>query len=387
LNHFGVYQLALVRDVGGFREGYEGSQDYDLAFRCIERVGRDQVVHIPRVLYHWRAIEGSTAHRSSEKNYAHVAAKKAIDAHFERQGISAEIAPIMDTGNWRVRYHLPEPEPSVSIIVPTRNGGETLRRCLDSIRERTDYSNYEIVIVNNQSDEQVTIDLLEQESRREHRQVIFFDEPFNFSRLNNVAALQSTGEVLLFLNDDTEVITAGWLRELVSLAIQPGVGAVGAMLYYPDNRIQHAGVVLGIGGVAGHAYPRKPRGHPGDKCRALLVQEMSAVTAACLAVKRDRFDDISGFDESLAVAFNDIDLCLRLSQKGYHNIWTPNAELYHYESLTRGLDTDPSKRRRFEGECDAMRERWGDMLLNDPYYHPALSLDHCDFITYSSPRN
>jgi len=191
----------------------------------------------------------------------------------------------------------------------------------------------------------------------------------------------------VFLNDDIEIITAGWLRELVSVAIQPAVGAVGAMLYYPDNHIQHAGVILGLGGVAGHAYSRKPRGYPGDKCRALLVQEMSAVTAACMAVKRDRFEDVRGFDESLAVAFNDVDLCLRLSRKGYHNIWTPNAELYHHESLTRGLDTTPSKRRRFEGECDAMRERWGDMLLNDPYYHPALSLDRGDFITYSSPRS
>ncbi|MFY2860300.1 glycosyltransferase [Mycobacterium sp. THU-M104] len=385
-SHFGVYSLALVRDVGGFREGYEGSQDYDLAFRCIERVAREHIVHIPRVLYHWRAIEGSTARGPGEKNYAHIAAKKSINAHFERQGINAEIAPIADTGNWRVRYHLPEPEPSVSVIIPTRNGGETLRRCLDSVREHTDYSNYEIVIVNNQSDEQATLDLLEQESRREHRQVMSFDEPFNFSRLNNIAALQSIGDILVFLNDDTEVITAGWLRELASLAIQPGVGAVGAMLYYPDDHIQHAGVILGIKGVAGHAYPRKPRGYPGDTGRAMLVQEMSAVTAACMAVKRDRFEDVRGFDESLAVAFNDVDFCLRLSRKGYHNIWTPNAELYHHESLTRGSDTEPSKRRRFEAECDAMRERWGDMLLNDPYYHPALSLDHCDFITYSSPR-
>jgi glycosyltransferase involved in cell wall biosynthesis len=386
-SHLGVYQLALVREVGGFREGYEGSQDYDLAFRCIERVARDQIVHIPRVLYHWRAIEGSTALRSNEKNYALAAAKKSIDAHFERQGINAEIAPIMDTGNWRVRYHLPEPEPSVSVIIPTRNGGETLRCCLDSIRERTDYSNYEIVIVNNQSDEQATIDLLEQEGRRKHRQVILFDEPFNFSRLNNIAALQSTGDILVFLNDDIEIITAGWLRELVSIAIQPAVGAVGAMLYYPDNHIQHAGVIIGLGGVAGHAYSRKPRGYPGDKCRALLVQELSAVTAACMAIKRDRFEDVHGFDESLAVAFNDVDLCLRLSRKGYHNIWTPNAELYHHESLTRGLDTTPAKRRRFEAEVDAMRERWGDMLLNDPYYHPALSLVQGDFITYSSPRS
>ncbi|WP_156748463.1 glycosyltransferase, partial [Mycobacterium sp. E3198] len=344
-SHFGVYQLALVRDVGGFREGYEGSQDYDLAFRCIERVARDQIVHIPRVLYHWRAIEGSTARASSAKDYAIAASKKSIDAHFKRQGVEACVTPIPDRpGNWRVSYQLREPEPSVSIIIPTRNGGEVLRRCLNSIRERTDYSNYEIVIVNNQSDEQNTIDLLEREGRRQHQRVIVFDEPFNFSRLNNTAAKQSARDILLFLNDDTEIITAGWLTELVSLAIQPGVGAVGAMLYYPDNHIQHAGIILGLGpvagqGVAGHAYHRMARGNPGDKCRAQLVQELSAVTAACMAIKRDRFDDVCGFDESLAVAFNDVDLCLRLSQKGYRNVWTPNAELYHHESLTRGSDT------------------------------------------------
>ena len=386
-NHFGIYSLDLVRDVGGFREGYEGSQDYDLVLRCTERVTRDQVIHIPRILYHWRSIEGSTAHQLGEKNYVLNAAEKALNSHFERQEIDAKITPIRGTGCWRVRYDLPKPEPRVSIIIPTRNGGETLRCCLDSIRDRTEYNNYEIIIVNNQSDEQDTIDLLERESRRERQRVILFDEPFNFSRLNNFAVQQSVGDMLVFLNDDIEVITATWLAELVSLAIQPDVGAVGAMLYYPDDHIQHAGVIVGLGGVAGHAYSRKPRGHSGDKCRALLTQEMSAVTAACMAVKRDRFEDVRGFDESLAVAFNDIDLCLRLLEKGYYNIWTPNAELYHHESLTRGLDTTPSKRLRFEGESDFMRSRWGDTLLHDPYYHPALSLEHGDFITYSTPRS
>ncbi|OBK34790.1 hypothetical protein A5658_11060 [Mycobacterium sp. 1245111.1] len=389
-SHFGVYSLELVRDVGGFREGWEGSQDYDLAFRCIERVEREQIVHIPRVLYHWRAITGSTALAPGEKNYAHIAAQKSINAHFERQGVEAGVTPVTGlTGTWCLSYQLAEPEPSVSIIIPTRNGGEVLRRCLDSIRERTNYSNYEIVIVNNQSDEQSTIDLLEREGRRQHQRVILFDEPFNFSRLNNTAAKQSTREILVFLNDDTEIITAGWLRELVSLAIQPGVGAVGAMLYYPDDHIQHAGIILGLGAhrVAGHSYHRKARGYHGDKCRALLVQEMSAVTAACMAIKRDRFEAVCGFDESFVVAYNDVDLCLRLSQKGYRTVWTPNAELYHYESVTRGSDTTSSRSRRLDQEAEAMRSRWGDLLLHDPYYHPALSLDRGDFITYSSPRN
>jgi GT2 family glycosyltransferase/thioredoxin-like negative regulator of GroEL len=388
INHFGVYSLALVREVGGFRKGWDGGHDYDLAFRCVERVEREQIVHIPHVLYHWRAISGSTALGAGEKNYAHIAAKKSINAHFKRQGIKARVTPITGRlGHWRLSYQLPEPEPSVSIIIPTRNGGEVLRTCLNSIQERTAYSNYEILIVDNQSDEQNTIDLLEREGRRQHQRVILFDEPFNFSRLNNTAAKQSAREILVFLNDDTEIITPGWLRELVSVAIQPGVGAVGAMLYYPDDHIQHAGVILGLGGVAGHAYHRKARGYPGDKCRALLVQEMSAVTAACMAIKRDRFEAVRGFDESFVVAFNDVDFCLRLSQKGYRNVWNPNAELYHHESLTRGPDTTPTTAPRFRKECEAMKARWGDLLLHDPYYHPALSLDPPYFLMYSSPRN
>jgi GT2 family glycosyltransferase len=389
-SHLGVYSRQLVREVGGFRTGWEGSQDYDLAFRCVERVHREQIIHIPRVLYHWRAIAGSTALGPDEKNYAHVAANKAIKAHFERVGIGASVSPIWKrTGNWRVRFDLPLVKPHVSIIVPTRNGGSILRRCLESVEELTRYGKYDVLVVDNQSDQDGTLNFLNELRARDRYRVCVFDEPFNFSRINNYAVRNTSSDVLVFLNDDTEVITPEWLEELVSLAMQPSAGAVGAMLYYPSGRIQHAGIVLGLGKerIAGHAYHDLLGDHPGDKCRAKLVQEVSAVTAACMAVRRDRFDAVTGFDEAFAVAFNDVDLCLRLQDKGWRNIWTPNAKLYHHESVTRGSDVVPARRIEYLRECDMMRARWGDRLLNDPYYHPALSLDRGDFATYVESRS
>lgn len=388
-SHLGVYRRSLVNSVGGFREGWEGSQDYDLALRCIEQVNRNQILHIPHVLYHWRAVAGSTALAPGEKSYAHVAANSAISAHFERIGVEADVLPIENrAGNWRIRRKLPALPPNVSIIVPTRNGGEVLCRCIDSILTLTDYPNYDVLIVDNRSDDPITIDFLQGLHQHARCRVTAFDEPFNFSRLNNFAARQVSGDVLVFLNDDTEVINVDWLRELVSLAISSGVGAVGAMLYYPNDLIQHAGIVLGLGGdrIAGHAYHRMPRGYPGDKCRAHLAQEVSAVTAACMAVRRENFEVVGGFDESLAVAFNDVDLCLRLREHGLHNLWTPNAELYHHESLTRGADTAAVRRPEYLRECAIMRSRWGEWLRNDPYYHPALSLDQGDYMTYVEPR-
>lgn len=388
-SHLGVYRRELVTRVGGFREGYEGSQDYDLLLRCVERVSREQIVHIPRVLYHWRAISGSTALAPQEKDYAHTAARRAITEHLDRKLVDAEALPIENrAGNWRIRRNLANPAPRVSIIIPTRNGGDVLRRCLESLEAKTDYPDFEVLVVNNQSDDPGTLALLETARRHEHRRVLDFNEPFNFSRLNNFAAQHVDGDVLLFLNDDTEVINPDWLREMASLAAAPDIGAVGAMLYYPDNTIQHAGIVLGLGKdrIAGHAYHGLPRGFPGDKCRAQLVQEMSAVTAACLAVRHARFDAVGGFDEALAVAFNDVDLCLRLSEHGWRNVWTPNAELYHHESHTRGSDYGGPRQQEYLRECALLRARWGHLLLADPAYHPALSLDRSDFATYVAPR-
>jgi O-antigen biosynthesis protein len=388
ISHLGVYERRMLEEVGGFRLGFEGSQDYDLALRCIERLGRHEIHHIPRVLYHWRAIAGSTALGPQEKNYAHVAACKSIKAHLDRIGLAGDVSAIeRHAGNWRLSYTL-ESMPRVAVIVPTRNGLEYLRRCIESMLRNTTYPNYRIVVVDNQSDDPQVHAYFDALRESGSADIIAFDEPFNFSRLNNVAARSTDSDFLIFLNNDTEIISPGWIEELVSLAQRPGVGAVGAMLYYPNDTIQHAGILLGVGAdrIAGHAYHLKPRGYPGDKCRARLVQEVSAVTAACLAIKRDRFESVGGFDETLAVAFNDVDFCLRLMEGGYHNLWTPNAELYHFESITRGSDMKPERRERYLMECAAMRKRWGARLTNDPYYHPALSLDGNDFLTQVSPR-
>lgn len=388
-SHLGVYATGLVRAVGGFRVGSEGSQDWDLLLRCSERIRREQIVHIPRVLYHWRAIAGSTALAPGEKHYAHVASQAAIRAHLERVGVAADVLPIPGrTGNWRIRRHLPEARPLVSIIIPTRDGGEVLRRCLEAIDAHTEYAPREILIVDNQSRDRATRALLQTAASRPDCRVLPFDAPFNFSRINNHAVQAARGELLLFLNDDTEPLAPGWLRELVSWGADPRIGAVGAMLYYPDNTIQHAGIVLGAGRerIAGHAWHRQPRGIPGDKCRAMLVREVAAVTAACMLVRREHFEAVGGFDEELAVAFNDVDLCLRLAQRGWRNVWTPHAELLHHESLSRGRETGGGRRRAHARECSRMRQRWGEDLLQDPYYHPALSLDRVDFTTWCPPR-
>jgi GT2 family glycosyltransferase len=289
-------------------------------------------------------------------------------------------------GHFRVRYPLPQMQPKVSLIVPTRDGLHLLRQCVDSILSRTTYKNYEIVIVDNQSADQATHDYFDEISRHPKVTVLRYDEPFNYSALNNFAASQTSGELLGLINNDIEVITPDWLEEMVGHALRPDVGAVGAMLYYPDNTIQHAGVVLGVHGVAAHAYCGKPRGFPGQMGRALLVQQLSAVTAACLVVRRAVFDEIGGLNEALQVAFNDIDFCLRLVSKGYRNIWTPFAELYHHESATRGYEDSQEKRRRFQGEVDYMMAKWASVLVHDPAYSPNLTLNGTPYELAFPPR-
>lgn len=388
ISHLGVYRRSLLDELQGFKPGTEGSQDYDLALRAVERLRPDEIVHIPQVLYHWRAISGSTALGPQEKDYAHVAARRAIAEHLARVGHRGEVLPLPPyTGNWRVRL-APIRNPLVSIIIPTRNGLEYLKRCLDSIERRTDYPAFEIIVVDNGSDEPAVLSYLQECASARSVHVVRLDEPFNFSRINNVAVESSRGEILLFLNNDTEIRDASWLSELVSHAVRPDVGAVGGLLIYPDGRIQHAGIVLGLGAdrIAGHAYHFRMRGYPGDKCRALLVQAMSAVTAACMAVSREKFLAVGGFDERLAVAFNDVDLCLRLTARGWHTVWTPNIDVVHHESVSRGSDLSPERRAAYEKECAYMRKRWGAALERDPYYHPALSLDHNDFLHYVKPR-
>ena len=373
ISHLGVYEAGMVRALGGFREGMEGSQDWDLALRCIETLDADQIGHVPRVLYHWRAIAGSTALAPQEKNYAHLAGVRAIAAHLERTGSRGRVLEIEgQRGNYRVAYALPDPAPMVSILIPTRDGVALLRSCIDSVLGTTRYPDYEIVVVDNQSSDPVTLDYLASLGTLPRVRVLRYDAPFNYSRINNFAASEARGDVLCLLNNDVTVISPGWLEEMTGHACRQDVGAVGAMLYYPNDTIQHAGVIIGAHGVAAHAYSGRGRGPPRPLSRARLSQERRAVTAAGLGVRRAVYEQAGGLDPNLQVAFNDIDFCLRLRELGYRNVWTPFAELYHHESATRGYEDSPEKLARFEGEIAYMRSRWPDVIAHDPAY----SLNH-----------
>jgi GT2 family glycosyltransferase len=382
--HLAMLRTSLAREVGGFRVGYEGSQDHDLFLRCSERLGPGQVVHVPKVLYHWRAIVGSTALERGAKDYAAEAGMRAVADHLARIAPGAGVESL-EHGHYRVRWPLPDP-PRVDIVIPTRDRLDLVRCCVESLLANTRYRDYRVLLVDNQSREQATLDWLDAISGEPRVRVLRYDAPFNYSAINNWAVAQGDGGVVCLLNNDIEVIDGDWLRELASQAMRPGVGAVGAMLYYPDRTIQHAGVVLGMGGVANHVYSGAPEGHPGHGARALVAQELSAVTGACLAVRRDRYTEVGGLDERLQVAFNDVDFCLRLLEAGYRNVWTPFARLLHHESATRGRDEAGPGRDRFVGEARYMEERWGDYLRGDPAWNPSLSLDRLDGALAFPPR-
>ncbi|MCU7942863.1 MAG: glycosyltransferase [Candidatus Thiodiazotropha sp. (ex Cardiolucina cf. quadrata)] len=380
--HFGVYKRSLVDKVGGMREGFEGAQDYDLALRCLREIDpRKQVRHIPWILYHWRAIPESTASGGEAKSYAMDAALRAVKDDLEIRGLKADVteSEYID-GMIRVRYQLPDSQPLVSIIIPTRNGEKLLRQCIESIRERSDYKNIEVIIVDNQSDDQATLAYLTELDSQDTTKVLHYDHPFNFSAINNFAVEHASGELLCFMNDDIEVISPDWLGEMVSHGVRPEIGAVGARLWYPDDRLQHGGVVLGLGGVAGHAMKYSSKDNKGYMGRSVLIQNYTAVTAACLLLRREVFNAVGGFDsEHLAVAFNDVDLCIRIYQAGYYNLWTPYAELYHHESASRGAEDTPEKQLRFSGEAEYMLEKYGPLLQRDPAYNPNLTRIAEDF--------
>jgi GT2 family glycosyltransferase len=385
ISHFGVYEKRLLDEIGGFRVGLEGSQDHDLALRCLVQIGPEAIVHIPRVLYHWRVHPSSTAASGDAKPYAVVAGERALTDHFAQWGIDCRVEGLAH--GYRVHYRLPEERPLVSLIIPTRNGVDLLKQCIDSIRTKTTYAPYEIIVVDNGSDEQATLDYLHSQASAGNIRVIRDDRPFNYSALNNGAIASANGELVGLINNDIEVISDTWLDEMVSLALQPGVGAVGAKLLYPDGKIQHAGVVIGMGGVAGHAHRLFPRDSFGYFSRNALISSFSAVTAACLIVRKSIYQQVGGLNEAdLAVAFNDVDFCLRIREAGYRNVYTPYAELYHHESATRGTEDNPVKKARFAREVAYMHERWGDLLQRDPAYSPNLALDNTDFSLAWPPR-
>ncbi|MCD5989379.1 glycosyltransferase [Pseudomonas sp. CDFA 553] len=383
--HLAVYRRDIVERVGGFRLGFEGAQDYDLAMRCTEQLQPGQIIHIPRVLYHWRIHPGSTAQGGDQKPYAAEAGLKALNEHLQRQAMAAH-AELLPMGLYRVRHRLPEVLPLVSLIIPTRNAHALVKQCIESIRLLTTYENYEIILVDNGSDDDESLRYFAELEGEADVLVIRDERPFNYSALNNLAVSQARGELVGLINNDIEVISPEWLDEMVSFALLPGVGAVGARLWYPDDRLQHGGVIVGIGGVAGHSHKCLPRGEYGYFCRASLIQEMSAVTAACMVIRKSVFEQVNGLDEvSLKVAFNDVDFCLRLREAGYVNVFTPFAELYHHESATRGAEDTRLKKKRFKQEVDYMLSRWPEIKA-DYAYNPNLTLDHEDFGLAWPPR-
>lgn len=385
--HLGAYRMDHVRAIGGFRKGFEGAQDYDLVLRFSERLLPGQICHIARVLYHWRSHSGSTAQSGGNKNYAAIAGQTALNEHLHRTGVAGRIE-ILPTGMYRARYDLPLNPPKVSLIIPTRNGLRLLRQCVSSILEKTTYPNFEILIVDNNSDDHATLRYFDEIQSHERVKVVPDRQAFNYSAINNKAVSLVDGEYVGLINNDIEVISPDWLSEMVATAMQPKVGAVGARLWYPDDRLQHGGIILGIGGVAGHAHKMLRRGEHGYFSRGELTQTLSAVTAACLIVKKSTYELVGGLDaENLKVAFNDVDFCLKLRDAGFRNVWTPYADLRHHESATRGVEDTAEKKERFQSEVLFMLRRWEKVLAADPAYNSNLTLEYEDFSLAWPPRN
>ncbi|MDF1774675.1 MAG: glycosyltransferase [Rhizobiaceae bacterium] len=380
LNHLSVHRTANIRAVGGWRQGFEGSQDYDLNLRIFERVNPADIRHIPKILYHWRAIDGSTAASGSAKSYAWDAGKRALESHVARTGLHATVCGVAETGFYRLKFAIPEKQPLVSVIIPTKDNLRLLRSCIQSILEKTTYQNYEILIVDNGSVKDETIGFFEEIEKKPNVHVLNYPKAFNYSAINNFAVSQARGSILALVNDDIEVISPDWMTEMVSWAIQDDIGCVGAKLYYPDDTVQHAGVILGTGGVANHCHLGLARGDPGYFGRATVHNNYSAVTGACLMVTKSIYQEVGGLNEQdLTVAFNDIDFCLRVQEAGFSNVWTPFAELYHLESASRGREDTPEKLKRFMNEAAYMQKRWASTLMDDPYYSPNLSFELPDF--------
>lgn len=377
--HLTVYRKSLVEKVGGFRIGFEGSQDYDLALRIVEHT--QHIQHISKILYHWRTTENSTALVESAKSYTVEAGLKALKETVIRRGYNAIVETDKKTPNVYIVKHQPINNPLISIIIPTRNMATVLSTCLESIFSLTTYSNFEVIIVDNGSNEKETLELFENYSARfpVKFKVLRLDIPFNYSKLNNMAVAESKGDLILLLNNDVEVISPDWLQDMAGQAQRTEVGAVGAKLLYEDNTIQHSGVILGISGTAGHSHKHFNQDHPGYFSKLRTISNYAAVTGACLMVKKSVFLEVGGLDEDLQVAFNDVDFCLKLLEKNLYNISLPHVKLYHYESKSRGYENTPEKQMRFNKEADYLKNRWSSLLNNDPFYNKNLTKEKEDF--------
>lgn len=378
ISHLSVVRKTLIDEVGLLDPEMDGSQDYDLTLRCVEKLKDDQIIHIPEVLYHWRMAPGSTADKQESKLYAFEAGRRAVQAHIDRLGIPGTVEETNLHGRYRIKYHW-QKRPKVSVIIPNMDHVEDLRRCINSIFTKTDYPDYEIVIIENNSKKEETFLYYKELEKDSRVTIVTYKGSFNYSAINNYSVSFAKGDFFLLLNNDTEVISSNWMSEMVDNCIRSDVGIVGAKLYYDDDTIQHAGVVIGLGGVAGHVFRTFPKSDPGFMGRLVVCQDYCAVTAACMLVKRSAFEKAGGFSEDLAVAFNDIDFCLKVGKMGYRVLFTPFAELYHYESKSRGLDDTPEKQDRFNQEIMTFKSRWNELLeKGDPCYNRHFTLKRFD---------
>ena len=376
--HFTVFSRQLLKGLPeGFRSDFDGSQDYDLILRLTEKA--QHIVHIPKILYYWRGHSGSVASDISAKPYTLAAAKRALSEHLARVGLSGEVMDSVVPSTYQIKYKLLS-TPLISILIPNKDHIDDLKKCISSIEEKTTYPFWEIIIIENNSVEEETFRFYESIQQKKNIYVVHWKSTFNYSAINNFGAEFAKGEHFILLNNDVEVISPDWIEQMLMFSQRHDVGAVGCMLYYPDDTIQHAGVILGIGGVGGHAHKYFHRGDYGYMSRLTIAQNYSAVTAACMMIPRHVWNEVGGLDESFAVAFNDVDLCMRIRKAGYLIVWTPYAELYHYESKSRGLEDTPEKKKRFEGEVCHFQECWAkELAAGDPYYNPNLTLEKEDF--------
>jgi GT2 family glycosyltransferase len=378
VGHLAVFRRSLLEEIGGFRPGFEGSQDYDAVLRATERTSR--IHHVPRVLYHWRIHPASTSSATGSKAYAYEAGRRALEEALARRGEPGRVEALPEPGSYVVRYAIRNPG-KVSVVVPTRDHGEDVERCLSSIFARaSSYPDFEILLIDNGSTDPASLSTFARWAAADPRvRVVRYDVPFNFAQINNFGVASTGGPYLLFLNNDTEVRTDDWMAAMVEQAQRPSIGAAGAKLLYPDGTVQHAGVITGIGGVAGHAHKYAPAETGGYFNTLRTVNNYSAVTGACMMLRREAFARAGGFDERLAVAFNDVDLCLKLRALGLYNVYLAHVELIHYESKSRGYEDNAEKQARFLHEQRIMQERWGCAGASDPHYSPHLSLDAEDF--------
>ena len=375
--HFSVFSRTLMEKVGDFRSQFDGSQDYDLILRLTEQA--QNIVHIPQILYYWRAHAESVALDLSAKTYTLDAAKKALAEHLLRIGLAGKVLDSSIPSTYKIAYQLQD-TPLITILIPNKDHTDMLDQCIRSVREKSTYSNYEIIIIENNSTEAETFAYYETLAQAENIRVVYWEGVFNYSAINNYGCSFAKGEYILLLNNDIEVISPDWMQEMLMFAQRKDVGAVGAKLLYPDDTIQHAGVILGVGGVAGHSHKYYPADSYGYMSRLTIAQNLSAVTAACMMMRKSLFEELEGLDETFEVAFNDVDLCMRIRQAGYLIIFTPYAQLYHYESKSRGVEDTPEKQKRFEKEVLCFQSRWGkELQQGDPYYNPNLTLQREDF--------